>query len=77
MNNYAYSAIFGPSDTVCLPLSLIAENDPNRNMVTSAELDLNSLADLCKKASVHPLDDHNLDAYEWLSHLPIEIIQTG
>ena len=75
-HNYAHSAIFGPSDMIFHSASLLAESEPNRNMVIFADLNLDQLAELRKLASVHPLEDRNLLAYELHACLPIEVIQT-
>ncbi len=78
MLNYTHSAIFGHNDSIFPSASLIAESEPNRNMVTFADLKAYGyqLADLRKMAGVHPLEDRNLLAYELSAGQPIEVIQT-
>ena len=61
---YAQSAIFTPSDFGFARDGIIAECDPNAEMVVIGDLDLEALRRAREKGSVAQLKDRRLDLYE-------------
>ncbi len=72
--NYAQAAICTPCDFSFPMDGVLAEAEPNTEMVVIAELDLNDLAVQRDIGTVLPLQDRRSDLYKVTSMTPVEVV---
>ncbi|MEQ8849660.1 bifunctional GNAT family N-acetyltransferase/carbon-nitrogen hydrolase family protein [Botrimarina sp.] len=72
--NYGQAAVCTPCDFAFPKDGIMAEAEPNNEMVVIAELDLNDLAVQRSIGTVRPLQDKRNDLYRVTSFIPIETV---
>jgi len=72
--NYGLAAVCTPCDFAFAKDGVLAEAEPNNEMVVIADLDLNDLAMQRDIGTVRPLQDQRGDLYQVVSRTPVETI---